>query len=40
VATTLDRTQVSPRPKHPARRRVVNRLIGVGFGAAAIFNAG
>jgi hypothetical protein len=39
MATTLDRTQVSPRPEHPARGRVVNRLIGVGFGAAAIFNA-
>ena len=39
MATTLDRTPVAPRPKHPARGRVANRLVGVGFGAAAAYNA-
>jgi hypothetical protein len=39
VATTLDRTQASRRPNHPSRGRLMNRIVGVGFAAAAVFNA-
>jgi hypothetical protein len=36
---TLDRPQLSPGLKHPAPGRVLNRLVGVGFAAAAVGNA-
>jgi hypothetical protein len=36
VATTLDRTRVSPPAKHPTRGRIMNRVVGVGFAAAAV----
>jgi hypothetical protein len=39
VTTTLDGREVSPRLKHPAKGRVLHRLVGVGFAAAAIGNA-
>jgi hypothetical protein len=39
VATTLDRIHVSPQPKHAMRGRVMNRVIGAGFAAAAAWNA-
>jgi hypothetical protein len=39
LTTTLDGREVSPKPKHPARGRFLNRLVGVGFAAAAVGNA-
>jgi hypothetical protein len=38
MTTTLD-GQVSPMLNHPATGRVLNRLVGVGFAAAAVGNA-
>ena len=39
MTTTLDRRQISPRREHPPQGRVVNRLVGLGFAAAAAGNA-
>jgi hypothetical protein len=39
MTTTLDRRQMSPRRERPAPGRVLNRLVGVGFAAAAVGNA-
>jgi hypothetical protein len=39
MTTTLDSRQVSPRLKHPAQGRILHRLVGVGFAAAAVGNA-
>ena len=38
MTTTLDR-QVPPRLERPVRGRVLHRLVGVGFAAAAVGNA-
>jgi hypothetical protein len=39
MTTTLDDRQVSPRLKHPTQGRILHRLVGVGFAAAAVGNA-
>jgi hypothetical protein len=39
MTTTLDRRQISRRREHPPQGRVVNRLVGFGFAAAAAGNA-
>ena len=39
MTTTLDDRQVSPRLKHPMQGRILHRLVGVGFAAAAVGNA-
>jgi hypothetical protein len=39
MTTTLDRRQVSPRRERLAQGRILNRLVGGGFAAAAIGNA-
>ena len=39
MTTTLDSHQLSPKLKHPAQGRVLHRLVGLGFAAAALGNA-
>jgi hypothetical protein len=39
MTTTLDSRQVSPRLKRTAQGRILHRLVGVGFAAAAVGNA-
>jgi hypothetical protein len=39
MTTTLDSRGVSPQLRHPARGRILNRLVGAGFAAAAVGNA-
>jgi hypothetical protein len=39
MTTALDGRDVSPKLKHPALGRFLNRLVGVGFAAAAVGNA-
>lgn len=39
MTTTADGREVAPTLKHPAKGRVLHRLVGVGFAAAAIGNA-
>jgi hypothetical protein len=39
MTTTLDSSQVSPWPKHQTRGRIMHRLVGAGFAAAAVGNA-
>jgi hypothetical protein len=39
MTTTLDGHQLSPKLKHPAQGRVLHRLVGLGFAAAAVGNA-
>jgi hypothetical protein len=39
MSKKLDEHQISPRLRHPARRRILNRLVGLGFAAPAVGNA-
>jgi len=39
MTTTLDSSQVLPWPKHQTRGRIMHRLVGAGFAAAAVGNA-
>ena len=39
MTTTLDSHQLSPKLKHPTQGRVLHRLVGIGFAAAAVGNA-
>jgi hypothetical protein len=39
MTTTIDSSEVLPRARHPVRGRVGNRLVGIGFAAAAVGNA-
>lgn len=39
MTTTLDDPQISRKQNHPAQRRILHRLVGVGFAAAAVGNA-
>jgi hypothetical protein len=39
MTTTLDDRQVSRKLKHPTQGRILHRLVGVGFAAAAVGNA-
>lgn len=39
MTTTVARREASPQSWHPSRGRIANRLVGVGFAAAAIGNA-
>ena len=39
MTTTLDDRQISRKQKHPTQGRILHRLVGVGFAAAAVGNA-
>ena len=39
MTTTLDNRQISRKQKHPTQGRILHRLVGVGFAAAAVGNA-
>ena len=39
MMTTLDSYQLSPKHKHAGQERVLHRLVGLGFAAAAVRNA-
>jgi hypothetical protein len=39
MTTTVARREASPQLQHPSRGRIANRLVGIGFAAAAIGNA-
>jgi hypothetical protein len=39
MTTAVARREASPQSRHPSRGRIANRLVGVGFAAAAIGNA-
>jgi hypothetical protein len=39
MTATLDSSQVLPWPKHQTRGRIMHRLVGAGFAAAAVGNA-
>ena len=39
MTTTLDDREISRKQKHPTQGRILHRLVGVGFAAAAVGNA-
>jgi hypothetical protein len=39
MTITIDSSEVLQPSRHPARGRIANRLVGIGFGAAALGNA-
>jgi hypothetical protein len=39
MTTTVARREASPQSRRPSRGRIANRVVGVGFAAAAIGNA-